>query len=617
MSRKKALNTYQIGYKNKNYLHNISRKYFIYCGVSNAEGGVNQKKRQLKLGIAPIKSILFSLPILGMTMADAYAAASTCDAVSGNLVLNCGFETSGSWSGSGLQVINGTLGTYDQHSGSYFNISGNLNGSRTLLQTISTIAGATYTISFYATNVFSPTATVAATFGGTSILTATTPNPGQTISTGTGISSNNSGNYIKYTGTAVASGTSSVLEFSTITGGINQYILLDDIVIILTSLPASGSYQQKGASSGPVGSAMGAALDRISTSSSAQAGLFQTDVLSIIDTLPTVQQGRAIKQLASTQNVPSSQMSAAAAAAVLGAVEQHQQTAMAYSPDTGVATGSASHDRALWGQVLGGGARRGGTADADGYTLGSFGLATGLDHRFTPSAMGGAALSWVRTWSQGRGDSTGSSSILDSYQLTFYGTYRIDRAFIDGQLGVGWNEFDQKRAIPFLGTTAAAQYSGQQYLAKATLGYDVPVAGNVTVTPLASLRWLRSVTDSYDETRAGAANLSVDRRGVNSLSQDLGGKVTWSLPTDFGTLRPEVRLAWVHDYTHGPIATSGLIGGESFAVSVPRSSANGARIGLAASLSGNDSVSFRFDYEGELRARYQSHTGLVKAIWGF
>ncbi|MEA4839241.1 MAG: autotransporter outer membrane beta-barrel domain-containing protein, partial [Rhodospirillaceae bacterium] len=310
-------------------------------------------------------------------------------------------------------------------------------------------------------------------------------------------------------------------------------------------------------------------------------------------------------------------MSSAAATAVLGAVEQHQQIAMAYSPDSGVATGSASHDRALWGQVLGGGARRGSTADADGYTLGSFGLATGLDHRFTSSTMGGAALSWVRTWSQGRDDSTGSSSILDSYQLTFYGTYRIDRAFVDGQLGVGWNEFDQKRAIPFLGTTAAAQYSGQQYLAKATVGYDVPVAGNVTVTPLASLRWLRSVTDSYDETRAGAANLSVDRRGINSLSQDLGGKVSWSLPTDFGILKPEMRLAWVHDYTRGPIATSGLIGGESFAVSVPRSSANGARIGLAASLSGNDSVSFRFDYEAELRTRYQSHTGLVKAVWGF
>ncbi|MDY0241413.1 MAG: autotransporter domain-containing protein [Rhodospirillaceae bacterium] len=550
-------------------------------------------------------------------MTDAHAAASTCDAVSGNLVLNCGFEASGSWSGTGFQAINGAQGTWDQHSGSYFNVSGNVLGSRALLQTISTVAGATYSISFYATNVSDPTATIAATFDGTSILTAATPHPGQTFPSGTSVVANNSGNYIQYTGTAVASGTSSVLEFLTITGGSGKYILLDDIVIILMSLPQGSSYQQRGASSGPVGSIMGAALDRISTSSSAQAGLFQTDVLGIINALPTAQQGRAIKQLAPTQNVPSSQMSSAAATAVLGAVEQHQQIAMAYSPGSRVATGSESHDRALWGQVLGGGARRGSTADADGYTLGSFGLAAGLDHRFTPSIMGGAALSWVRTWSQGRDDSTGSSSILDSYQLTFYGTYRIDRAFVDGQLGVGWNEFDQKRAIPFLGTTAAAQYSGQQYLAKATVGYDVPVAGNVTVTPLASLRWLRSVTDSYDETRAGAANLSVDRRGVNSLSQDLGGKVSWSLPTDFGILKPEMRLAWVHDYTRGPIATSGLIGGESFAVSVPRSSANGARIGLAASLSGNDSVSFRFDYEGELRTRYQSHTGLVKAVWGF
>ena len=398
----------------------------------------------------------------------------------------------------------------------------------------------------------------------------------------------------------------------------------EDLVVTLvlcsscTGTDSSGSgYQQKGAPSGPSGSSMGATLDSIAAAGSAEATTFQSSILTAIDALPTAQQGAAIKQLAPTQNVPSSQMSTATATAVLGAVEQHQQTAMAYDPATGAAAGSETHDSAIWGQFLGGGARRGSNAEADGYRLTDFGLAAGIDHMFSPNAMGGVALSWVRAWSEGSDGSSGSSSILDSYQLTFYGTYRLDRAFVDGQLGLGWNEFDQKRAIAFLGTTASAQYSGQQYLAKATVGYDLPVADGVTLTPLASLRWLRAVTGSYDETGAGSANLSIDKSGVTSVSQDLGAKVAWSVPTSLGNLKPEARLAWIHDYTNGPIATSGVIGGTAFAVTTPRTEADGVRVGLAASINGDDALSLRAEYEGELRAHYQSHTGIVKAIYGF
>ena len=389
----------------------------------------------------------------------------------------------------------------------------------------------------------------------------------------------------------------------------------NDLVLVLVTDNAN-TYTQKGAVAGGTAAPVGRTLDNIRTGTSSAATAFQNQVLTTLDALPTSQQGDAIKQLAPQTTSPS-QMSTAAASAVLGAVEQHQQTAMAYDPATGVAAGSETKDTALWGQFLGGGARRGTNAEADGYRLMDFGLATGLDHRFTPDIMGGVALSWVRAWSKGSDNSSGSSATMDSYQLTFYGTYRMDRAFVDGQVGAGWNEFDQDRAISFLGRTASASYSGQQYLAKATVGYDLPLNDDVTVTPLASLRWLRSVTEAYDESGAGAANLSVSGNAVNGVSHDLGGKVTWDIPTAQGMLKPEMRLAWVHDYTSTPISTSGTMGGQSFAVSTPRTESDGVRIGLAATLSGDDDLSFRAEYEGELRAQYQSHTALLKTLWGF
>jgi outer membrane autotransporter protein len=375
------------------------------------------------------------------------------------------------------------------------------------------------------------------------------------------------------------------------------------------------NYTAKGATAGGIGGVVGAALDKIAQETTPAAIAFQNSILPLINALPAAEQGVAIKQLASTQNVPASQMSTAATTAVLGAVEQHQQTAMAYGPATGMAAGSEEHASALWGQILGGAAHRDSNAEADGYSLGDFGLTTGMDHLFTPNAMGGVALSWVRAWSSGSGDSTGSSSILDSYQLTLYGTYRLDRAFIDGQLGVGWNRFNQKRAMPLIGLTAHANYDGQQYLAQATAGYDLPL-GATTITPLAGLRWLRVANDSYTESGAGGDNTFVAEHGINSLTQDLGAKLSWSLATPLGTVKPEVRAAWVHDYIQGAVPTT-VVDTGVVANTSPSTAADGVRLGLATTLESKGDLSFRAEYEGELRHQYQSHTGIIKVIWGF
>ncbi|HZC17771.1 MAG TPA: autotransporter outer membrane beta-barrel domain-containing protein, partial [Caulobacteraceae bacterium] len=281
--------------------------------------------------------------------------------------------------------------------------------------------------------------------------------------------------------------------------------------------------------------------------------------------------------------------------------------------------GSAARDTTLWGQALGGGARRDSNAAADGYHSTDVGLAAGLDHLFTPELLGGVAASWLHAWARGLDGAGGQSTDLDSYQLTFYGTYRHGRAFLDGQLGAGWNQFGQNRGIPFLGETAAAHYDGQQYLAHALLGYDLPLRGaaDLRVTPLLGLRWIDAHDGAYAESGAGAADLSVKDETLNSLTQELGLKTVWSLATGLGRVTPELTAEWVHDYTHGPIATSGVIGGETFAVSIPRIAADGARLRAGATLESSDRLSFRLEYDGELRSGYQSHTGLFKLLWKF
>jgi outer membrane autotransporter protein len=393
----------------------------------------------------------------------------------------------------------------------------------------------------------------------------------------------------------------------------------NDLVVTLAAAPGGTStpFTPIGTATGGVATALGPVLDQINGGNSPTAVAFQNTVLTPLALLPASQQGQAIQQLAPVQS--SFQTVDGGATAILGAVEQHQQTAMGFNPATGVAAGSGTRPGTLWGQALGGGAQRGSNAQAAGYNSTDAGLAAGFDHLFTPELLGGVAVSWLRAWSHGIDGASGQTSTLNSYQVTLYGTWRHGRAFVDGQLGAGWNHFDQSRAIAFLGQTASSGYDGQQYVADALAGFDLPVGGpgELTVTPLAGLRWLRADNGSYRETGAGAANLSVAGQTIDSVTQVLGAKGSWRIATALGTLTPELTAEWVHDYTQSAIPTSAVIGGQALAVTTTRIAADGARIGAAAELVSSDTVSFRAEYDGELRPGYQSHTGLVKVLFHF
>lgn len=392
----------------------------------------------------------------------------------------------------------------------------------------------------------------------------------------------------------------------------------NDLVVSLRgSLSGNSNFTAIGLATGGVAAQLGPVLDRINGSNATSAVAFQHAVLVPLILLPKSQQGLAMKQLAPAYNT--SQLVLASAATVQETVEQHQQTTMRYDPKTGEAAPSDTGDSAPWAHLLGSGARRDSGAGFDGYRSNDAGLIAGVDHLFTPQILGGVAVSGLRGSLGGSDGAGGQSATMDSYQLTLYGTCRHGRAFIDGQLGSGWNHFGQNRAIPFLAETASASFDGQQYLAHALAGYDVPLGGpgDMVITPLVGLRWLRAHNGAYGETGAGAADLSVKGQTLNGLTQELGVKTAWSFPTGFGQLVPELTAKWVHDYTHDAIATSGVIGGETFAVAVPRGAADGARIGTAATLKRNERLSFGAEYNGELRAGYRSHTGAIKARWQF
>jgi hypothetical protein len=158
---------------------------------------------------------LVALPIaaVAMTTNDAVATPSACDAVPGNLVVNCGFENgSTGWSGA---PQDDTL----PHTGLYSSVFEGFSGAFTSpSQTINGLTvGQSYDVSFWAQNADVPGSVLTVTLGTDTIFTnLVVP-----------------ASYIQYTTTDTARASSEVLTFQG-TG----YGYIDDVVITQQAAPA-------------------------------------------------------------------------------------------------------------------------------------------------------------------------------------------------------------------------------------------------------------------------------------------------------------------------------------------------------------------------------------------
>jgi len=386
----------------------------------------------------------------------------------------------------------------------------------------------------------------------------------------------------------------------------------NDLIVTLSGGSSTG-YTGKGNAAGGSAAGMGPVLDALANSSNTSI----QSLLTTIGNMSVAQQKVVLKQLAPTQIAPASAATTQAASPAGSVIEQHELSLLGNGGETGVAAGSESRDDWVWGQMVGGGSVRAASSNQDGSRAQNFGFVVGYDHQMTPDAVLGIAGSVIKSWSWGMDDNTGSLTKLTSYQLLGYGLQRFGQAFVDGQLVYGFNSYDQTRAINLLGESAYANYDGYHVSAKLGTGYDIPVQGSLVATPMAGWRFTRATTESYSENGAGAANLSVDGSGVNTLTQDLGAKLSWKTETGWGQLSPEARLAWTHDYTRGNVGSSGSMGGVPFATTSERVARDGVRLNLATNLATNDDTTLRLEYEGELRSDYQSHTGLLKFTQAF
>jgi len=168
-------------------------------------------------------------------------SGSQCDAIAGNLVQNCGFETGDftDWTISGNTANPGNnyygVDGFDAHSGNFgAYMSEDLINSAlsvNLSQTLATTAGQTYLVTFWLEDDTAPTAgynrSFTALWGATTLLslTPTASNPGPV------------GVWTEYTFAVTATSASTLLEFEFIND--DSYWSFDDVSAVQTPEPST------------------------------------------------------------------------------------------------------------------------------------------------------------------------------------------------------------------------------------------------------------------------------------------------------------------------------------------------------------------------------------------
>jgi PEP-CTERM motif-containing protein len=144
---------------------------------------------------------LFVAPLclgLGVLLSPALAGPSLCDAISGNLVTNCGFETGNFTGWATTPASTGSnfgVDAFIPHTGTFAAFFGGTSPPTNdmISQSVSTIAGDAYTITFYLQNELGGTNQFTAIFGNTTLLSLTNAGTfGYTLETATVVATSNS-----------------------------------------------------------------------------------------------------------------------------------------------------------------------------------------------------------------------------------------------------------------------------------------------------------------------------------------------------------------------------------------------------------------------------------------
>jgi uncharacterized protein YhjY with autotransporter beta-barrel domain len=182
-----------------------------------------------------------------------------------------------------------------------------------------------------------------------------------------------------------------------------------------------------------------------------------------------------------------------------------------------------------------------GNTNAPGYHFDSGGVTLGIDRMVCDNIAVGVT-----------GDYTGTRATLvndgkvtvNSGRLGVYGTWFDQNSYVEGLIGGGYNDYSTERAG--LGGNASGHATGADFDFMLGGGYYFRT-GNLLFGPAGNLHYAYAQVNQFTET-GSMAPLIIEDNSSQSFLTDLGARVAYQWHCSRVQMRPELQLAWQHEY---------------------------------------------------------------------
>ncbi len=230
---------------------------------------------------------------------------------------------------------------------------------------------------------------------------------------------------------------------------------------------------------------------------------------------------------------------------------------------------------------------------------------------------GGGARYYTRLDSKARENTT-------AFHGNLYGTYGMERGYLDAGLAYGRNQVENRTAEPFL---LEGEFDAQVASAYLGGGYDlIDTKGGTVFTPEASIQYSHYVQEEYTETGTGAVPRHFDEYDADSLLGSVGMNVSMLDTTRMETFgfKLEGRIHWMHEFMPDPDRkTFTLEGGNTiYPIAYPHLDEEIYRLGIGCSFFNTlrqkpKNVILRLDFDELFGDGFNSHNVSAKLVYAF
>lgn len=189
------------------------------------------------------------------------------------------------------------------------------------------------------------------------------------------------------------------------------------------------------------------------------------------------------------------------------------------------------------------------TDNEDGFDFSSNGLTVGVDYRRSQKLMYGGALGYASTGTDLSQNDGGYD--ISGNNLSLYGTFfHTQQIYIDGVFLYSDQDFEATRNINYgsINQSASSDTSGSLLALSVEGGYEVATRNGLTATAITKLDYIKSSLDGYQESGAGAYNLSIEGRDFTEINSSVGVQLVMARSYGWGVLLPQFDLKWVHKF---------------------------------------------------------------------